>query len=292
MRVVRRHLGAPIRFDAAVRALLGAGGRRLALRLIADGSARLNGRTARKGDVVRAGDEVAVPILPPLAAEPALPVRVLDERADLHVVEKPAPMPSVPLDPRERGTLANFVVARWPACRGVGDGLTNGVAHRLDTGTSGLVLVADSPESWDALRRAFATGGIRKEYLAVVCGVPPLGTVATPLGRATPNARRMVTRGARGRMWKAETEILAVEPLGRFARVRIAIRTGVTHQVRAHLASLGTPVVGDVLYGGPPHPALPDRHALHATRLTLDDARDLAPGDWRSPPPDCFDCLR
>lgn len=287
----RCHAGPPCRFETAVREALGGLPRRLARRLIDEGAATLNGRRARKGTLVRAGDAVGVPDLPALAGDPALPVRVLHVDPCLVVLEKPAPMPTLPLDPRERGTLAAFVLGRWPECRDVGGPLTAGVAHRLDTGSSGIVLAARSAPTWSALRAAFAARQVRKEYVAVVTAPPRLGPITTALGHDPRDPRRMVVAPHRGRTWPAETTVERVDRHGDFWLARVAIRSGVTHQVRAHLAGVGAPIVGDVLYGGPSHPGLTGRHALHATTITVPALGPCAGGQWRSPLPSEIEAL-
>jgi len=284
MTITRRHVGAPCRFEVAVRELLGDVSRRLARRLIDEGSATLNGRPARKGATVHAGDALSAPILPPLTAEPNLQVTVLDVHHEIAVLDKPAPMATLPLDPRERGTLAGFVVGRWPRARGVGGALVSGIAHRLDTGSSGLVLSTTNAMLWRALRAGFAQRQIRKEYVAIVASAPPVGPISIALAHDPQDSRRMTT-ARQGRRWPAETVVTSVEPLGTFWRVDVCIRTGVTHQIRAHLASLGSPVVGDILYGGPTTPTLPNRHALHATTIEVPDLAGHPGGRWHSPLP-------
>lgn len=285
MTVTHRHAGPSCRFETAVRALLGGASRRLARRLIDEGAATLNGRRAAKGAAVHPGDAIGVPLLAPLAAEPNLPVRVVDVAGDLVVLDKPAPMPTLPLDPRERGTLAAFVVGTWPRCRDVGGALTAGIVHRLDTGSSGLVLATPSSGLWTALRAAFAAGRVRKGYVAVVAAPPPTGTIALPLAHDPRDARRMIVAPQGRRAWPAETRVEAVLRHGGLWLVRVTIRTGVTHQIRVHLASAGAPVVGDALYGGPAHPGLAGRHALHATSIELPALAEHLGGRWESPLP-------
>jgi 23S rRNA pseudouridine1911/1915/1917 synthase len=291
MIATRRHVGPPERFEVAARSLLGDATRRLTRRLIAAGAVTLNGRPAPKGAMVRPGDELAAPILPPLAGEPELPVTVIDVIDELIVLDKPAPMATLPLDPRERGSVASFVVGRWPRCRGVGEPLAAGIVHRLDTGSSGLVLATSSPDLWRALRRAFGAHAIEKTYAAVVAAAPPLGTIEAPLVHDRHDPRRMTTGRGRGRAWPARTEVTAAERLGTRWLVRVVLRTGVTHQVRAHLASVGAPVIGDTLYGGPADARLGDRHALHATAIEVPSLVEHVGGCWRSPLPPVFRAL-
>jgi len=231
---------------------------------------RVNGQRVEKGTQVHPGDLVTVPRLVGVQPEPELALRVVYEAADLAVVEKPGGMPSHALDPREAGTAAAFVVARWPETRRVGNPLAPGLAHRLDTGTSGLLVVARSPACFATLRGAFAQGRVDKQYLAIVAGTPPARvTLRQALAHDRRDRRRMAPAEPGTRSWPAETRIETLAVVGTAALVAATIRTGVTHQVRVHLAMLGHPVLGDALYGGPPAGLAPGRHALHASALTI-----------------------
>ena len=226
----------PGRLDAFVAAACPSLSRRLVRRLIDAGLVRVNERPASRGARLAPGDRVA---LPPVALEPEpeLPVGVVYADEHLVVVDKPGGMPGHALDPRQRGTVAGFLAGRFPETVEVGDPLSSGLAHRLDTGTSGLVIAARTHDAYARLRAAFRAGEVTKRYLAIVQGVAPSRTtVDTPLAHDPGNRRRMV-------------------------------RTGVTHQVRIHLALLGCPVLGDALYGGPEAELAPARHALHACAL-------------------------
>lgn len=267
---VRVSDGAPARLDAWLRAHVPDLSRRLLRALVADGAVRVNGRRVRKGMRVVAGDVVELPDLPPLAPEPDVPLRVLYEDAAIVAVDKPGGVRGHALDPRQRGTIAAALLARHPELAEVGDRLAPGLVHRLDTGTSGVLVAARTAAVHRALRDAFRGHGVAKRYVAVVAGVPHPGTtVDAPLAHDPHDRRRM--RVARGvdRAWPARTTVVAVEPRGPRALVEVEIRTGVTHQIRVHLAHLGHPVVGDALYGGPPGALAPHRHALHARRIAL-----------------------
>lgn len=258
------------RLDAFVAAACPTLSRRLVQRVIDEGVVRVNGRPAAKGTRLRAGDRISGLDLPALTPEPDLPVRVVHEDDDLVVLDKPGDMPSHALDPRQRGSVAAFVLARWPETAGVGDALASGLAHRLDTGTSGLLAVARTSALWAELRSAFSRRAIGKRYLAVVAGSPPPEVVLrTPLAHDPSDRRRM--RAARGgqRSWVAETHVETLLQAGAVALVALTMRTGVTHQLRVHCALAGFPVLGDALYGTG-HPDLPPgRHALHAAALSF-----------------------
>jgi 23S rRNA pseudouridine1911/1915/1917 synthase len=137
------------------------------------------------------------------------------------------------------------------------------VAHRLDTDTSGLVLAARRRAAWTALRRAFADGAVEKEYLALVAGAPPpSGTIDAPLAHA---GRRVRVAGERDlAALPASTRFEVLARGDGVALVRASSASGRMHQIRAHLAHLGHPLVGDALYGGPPPAPGTRGHLLHA----------------------------
>ncbi len=260
----------PGRLDAFV---LAAGlplSRRMVHQLITDGAVRLNGRRAPKGARVAIGDRVTIPWLTTLEPEPDLPIRIAHVDAQVIALDKPGGMPGHALDPRRLGTAAAFLVARWPETARIGEPFSGGLVHRLDTGTSGLLLAARTPAAFDALRAAFRARRVTKRYLAITTGtLEAAADVAHPLAHDTGDRRRMRIAREGDVSWPAHTH---VEPLARVRErtlVAATIRTGVTHQVRVHLASIGLPVVGDVLYGGAVADLAAGRHALHASALTI-----------------------
>ena len=182
---------------------------------------------------------------------------------------------------------------------GVGGVLRPGIVHRLDRGTSGLMVVAKSDAAHRALSAQFASRSVEKEYLALVLGVPKrkTGEIAAPIGRDPVHRRRMSVKAPRGREARSRYEV--VEAFGAAALLRVRIFTGRTHQVRVHLASIGHPVAGDATYGGrralPPGLAL-ERPALHAARLAFAHPETGARLEFTSPlPPDlqaALDALR
>jgi 23S rRNA pseudouridine1911/1915/1917 synthase len=267
--------GGPPRLDAFVASALPHVSRRVLRRAIAGGEVRVNGRVAaKKGVRLREGDRVTLPEVPEaIAPESALALPVLWEDDALVAVDKPGGMRAHALDPRERGTAAAFVRGRWPETATVGDPLAPGLVHRLDTGTSGVLVAARTPEAWASARAAFRRHAVEKRYLAIVGGGPvPWRTtrVDVPLAHDSRDRRRMTAAPPGRRAWPAETDVELLAAL-----VAATIRTGVTHQVRAHLALLGLPVVNDPLYGGTLETALPrGRHALHAERIALPHPAD------------------
>ena len=249
--------------------------RRQAQRLIDDGGVRVDGARAAKGTRVHAGAAVEVAHAPPREDElrptpdadaPLLTLLVDDA---LVAVDKPAGIATHPLRAGERGTLANALVARFPECALVADDAREGgVAHRLDTETSGVVLAGRTRAAWQSLRRAFTDGAVQKEYLALVAGAPPpSGTIDLALAHA---GRRVRVAGDRD--LDALDAVTDYETLARgdgVALVRARSSSGRMHQIRVHLAHLGHPLVGDALYGGPPPAAGTRGHFLHAAAVAF-----------------------
>lgn len=246
-------------------------GRRGARELFAAGAVMVDGRRSLAGAPARAGAQIEVTLgeerpLP----EPALPLDVRLERPALLVVYKPASQPTAPLHAGERGTLANALVARYPELAGVGYRAREpGLVHRLDTETSGLVVVARTETAFETLTRALRAGRLAKRYLAVTAtvGLPSEGVVADALGPdpARRGRVRVVPDPARDYARAAETRYRVLETTPRASLLELEVARAFRHQIRAHLAAIGAPLVGDALYGGAEWPGAGARHALHAS---------------------------
>ena len=258
------------RIDKALARFYPAAGRRQLAQLFADGAVRVNGRRASKGDRVAIGDTVELtrePVhgtaLRP-APDPDVPLVVLAERSELVAVAKPAGVPSQPLRAGELGTMANAIAFRFPECVAIGDDPRDGgLVHRLDIGTSGVLIAARTPEAHRALRAAFGAGMVVKHYLAITDGRPVARECDAPLAQRGKHAVVDLAEGL-----PAYTEITVEHTLPGHALVRCIARTGRMHQVRAHLADVGAPLTGDALYGGAPLPGH-DGFFLHAERVAL-----------------------
>jgi 23S rRNA pseudouridine1911/1915/1917 synthase len=263
-----------IRVDLAVAELFETS-RARAKTLAEEGRVKLDGRRARKGARVEAGQTIALDEPPPptefdALADPDAPLVVVYEDDACVIVDKPAGQPSHPLRPDELGTVANALVARYPAMRGVGFGKREpGLVHRLDNGTSGLLLAAKTTEAFEALVATLREGRVDKRYLALCSGrVEAPQTIALPIVHR--DSRRMKTaepgdKGARA----ATTEVLTSRAVEGGSLVEVRALHARRHQVRVHLAAIGHPLFGDDLYEGPSIEGL-ERHALHASRLTFE----------------------
>jgi len=264
-------------------------------RLIESGAVSIDGRTARKGETLSGGETITLPA-PRTRAEwtiepqPEAPLAILYEDDAVLAIDKPPGVACHPLRPEERGTVANALVARFPSQASIGPPLEAGLVHRLDTGTSGVIVAARTAEAYARLRSIWSTGGVEKTYLAIVEGKVTIGgAIDAPLAQHARSARRMVLASrapARGAL-AAHT---AYEPLraaggageageaggviavggadaeGARTLLRVMIREGRRHQIRVHLASIGHPVAGDALYGSR---ASAPRLALHAHRVAF-----------------------
>jgi 23S rRNA pseudouridine1911/1915/1917 synthase len=253
-----------------------------AKRLFEDGEVRVNGKRAKKGDRVEQGDWIEIDPLPSrtdfdATADPAVEVSVVLEAPHYVVVDKPPGLPSHPLRADEIATVAGALVARYPEMRGVGYRRREpGIVHRLDNDTSGLMLAARDQSTFEALVAQLRAGRIEKRYVACCVGdVEASRVIDTPIAHDPSDRKKMVAVAdaravKRLRARPAFTEILRAEPIEGGSRIEVRANHARRHQVRAHLASIGHPLLGDTLYGGP-RPTGDRGHLLHASHLSFDE---------------------
>ncbi|MEO6221847.1 MAG: RluA family pseudouridine synthase [Vicinamibacterales bacterium] len=248
-------------------------------RLIRDNRVSVSSGDVKASLAVTSHLIVDVDVPPPLPATPGaedLPLSILYNDSDLVVVDKPAGMVVHPAAGHATGTLVNALLHHISDLSGVGGMERPGIVHRLDRGTSGVMVIAKHDRAHRALSKQFHDRLVRKEYLALVWRAPAVGLrIDDPLGRDPNHRQRMSSRARRGRT--ALTEVIEVEALRGVSLVRVSIGTGRTHQIRVHLSEHGFPLVGDALYGGV-HKRLPTHLAaiarltrpfLHAARLSF-----------------------
>ncbi len=279
-----------VRIDHAIYALLTAHGRptsvREVRRALKDGRIRVEGRVVAPGRPAAGGERVDLDGFVPRAEAQVRPatetdeVQVVSEDDDVLVLNKPSGRPTHPLRPDDDSTLLSVAVALAPSVAHAGPPLEGGLVHRLDLGTSGVVVFAKTRVARAALRRAFRAHRVQKIYDAIT---------VLPSWSSRVTAGRIEGRGARVRVWAegatvglpASSMLKVLQRTSDRAWISAETWTGRRHQIRAHLAHLDAPIVGDPLYGGPR--AL--RLGLHAREVVLPDGRTFfapAPPDFEA----------
>jgi 23S rRNA pseudouridine1911/1915/1917 synthase len=292
---------AGLRLDQALAAALPQYSRARLQRWIRQGAVRLAGKAARARERVRGGEQVVVEAQ--FAADErvdaeALPLDIVHEDRDLLVLNKPAGLVVHPGAGNRAHTLQNALLAHDPGLARVPRA---GLVHRLDKLTSGLLIVARTPEVHTRLVAQLAAREIGREYLALVAGLPTGGgRINQPIGRHRSVRTRMAVR-ADGR--EAVTHFRIEERFRAHTLLRVRLETGRTHQIRVHLAHAGLPIVGDPVYGGRRRSVAGEvaalnlllhgfeRQALHAQRLTLAHPRGGRELAFEAPLPADFAAL-
>jgi 23S rRNA pseudouridine1911/1915/1917 synthase len=273
-----------LRLDRFLVAVLADHSRSQIQKLIADGHVRVTARDAKPNLAVREGDRIVVdvPAAAPatVQAEPT-PLEILHQDADIVVVNKPPGMVVHPGAGHASGTLVNALLHHISDLSGIGGELRPGIVHRLDRGTSGVMVVAKNDAAHQELSRQFHDREVEKEYIALVWGVVQAGRrIDAAIGRDPANRQKMSARSRRAR--EAVTRITRAFHLPGLTLCQVAIHTGRTHQIRVHLSAIGHPIVGDALYGGVHRRVAGDIRAvthlqrpfLHAARLVFNHPRD------------------
>ena len=223
----------------------------------------------------------------------ALPVDILYQDEDLAVVNKPAGMVVHPAAGHSSGTLVNALLHHLPDLSGIGGEMRPGIVHRLDRGTSGVMVVAKNDAAHQELARQFHDREVEKEYIALVWGVVQAGRrIDAAIGRDPSDRQKMSSRSKYAR--DAVTRITRALHLPGLTLCQVAIHTGRTHQIRVHLSAIGHPVVGDSVYGGVHRRVAGDIRAvlrlerpfLHAARLAFTHPRDGRRLQFTAPLPD------
>jgi 23S rRNA pseudouridine1911/1915/1917 synthase len=288
------------RLDRFLVSVLGGYSRSQIQKLIADGHVSLAGAASDKAPkantVVHEGTRVTVAIpaaVPSDVQGESIPLDILYQDPDVVVLNKPAGMVVHPAAGHASGTLVHALLHHMDDLSGVGGELRPGIVHRLDRGTSGVMVVAKNDAAHHELARQFHDREVEKEYIALVWGVVQAGRrIDAAIGRDPANRQKMSSRAKHAR--EAVTRITRAHHLPGLTLCQVAIHTGRTHQIRVHLSAIGHPIVGDALYGGV-HRRVPgdiravqrlERPFLHAARLVFRHPRDERRMQFVAPLPD------
>ncbi|MGH9373071.1 MAG: RluA family pseudouridine synthase [Vicinamibacterales bacterium] len=287
-----------LRLDSFLASVMAGQSRSQVQRLIKEGLVSADPTAAgalRASTLVRAGERyiVDVPELRPAIPQPeSLPLRIVFEDPDVVVLDKPGGMVVHPAAGHDSGTLVNALLHHVKDLSGVGGEARPGIVHRLDRGTSGLMVVAKHDQAHQELARQFHDREVEKEYTALVWGVVHAGRrIDAAIGRDPGDRQKMSTRARRAR--SAVTRVTFARHFRGVSLIKVAIATGRTHQIRVHLSAIGHPIVGDVTYGGVHRRVANNLRAvlrlerpfLHASRLCFTHPADGRRVEFDSPLP-------
>lgn len=281
------------RLDAALARLFGFS-RTRAAELISEGRVRLGGATTAKSDRVTAGAllEVELPAVapagPPIVPTPVADLVVVHDDPDIVVVDKPVGVAAHPSPGWDGPTVVGALAAAGYRVSTSGAEERQGVVHRLDVGTSGLMVVAKSERAYTVLKQAFRDRTVDKTYHALVQGHPDpaRGTIDAPIDRHPVHDHKFAVV-AGGRPSVTHYQTLEAHPAA--SLLEIKLETGRTHQIRVHMAAVRHPCVGDLTYGADPALAARlglTRQWLHAARLGFAHPADGRPVEFASSYPD------
>lgn len=224
-------------------------------RLIDEGAVTLDGAKSKAGIKLRGGEKILVILPEPVATTAqaeSIPLAILYEDSALIVVNKPAHFVVHPAPGHQSGTLVNALLHHCQDLSGVGGELRPGIVHRLDKDTSGVMVATKDDRTHQHLAKQFKDHTIQRRYRALVHGLVPnaKGSIDQPIGRHPVHRKKMSTDARVSRHAITHWKVLRRYEEDRLTLVDLLLETGRTHQIRVHLAGMGTPVVGDPLYGG------------------------------------------
>ncbi len=282
------------RIDVALTLRLPDVSRAQAKRWIEEGRVTVDGRPVRASRICRGGERVDVRIPPPAPAAPvpeAIPLDILYEDRHIVVVNKAAGMVVHPAPGHASGTLVNALLAHSTDLSGIGGVMRPGIVHRLDSGTSGVLVVAKNDRAHRSLQAQFQKRSISKVYLALAHGTTPEKlAIERAIGRDVSHRTKMSSRTRSPR--EARSDVQRLEMLPGCSLLEVRILTGRTHQIRVHLSEAGHPVVGDRDYGSPSKAIRPlrdfARPALHSLRLGFVHPESGEAKSYEAPLPEDF----
>lgn len=251
-----QHIDVPIeaagqRLDAFLAAQLSDLSRSSLQRLIDEGQVLLDGNLVRPAVKLRGGEQIILQLLPPVPATPLaeeIPLTVLYEDHDLIVIDKPAGMTVHPGAGVDSGTLVNALLGHCNDLSGIGGEVRPGIVHRLDKGTSGVLVAAKNDIAHRGLAEQFARHSVKRLYWALIYGTPlqDTGKITGIIGRHPTDRVRLSGKARHGK--EAVTNWRVLERLGAASLVQLRLETGRTHQIRVHLTEANMPLLGDPLY--------------------------------------------
>ena len=272
-----------LRLDQFLKAELPSVSRGYIQKIIKKGNVLINGNPDKKGDILKEGDvvyikEVLFPDEVELKPNPHLPIKIIYEDKDIIVIDKPYGIPSHPVDFGETDTVANFLIAKFPEIKNIGEKpLEPGMIHRLDINTSGLMLVAKNRKSFERLKYDQKEGKIKKVYSGLVIGnLEEGGKIETHIAHHPKDERKMKVFASEEdiKKYKARKAVTIFEVSKKYSGytlLKVRIEKGLMHQIRVHLASIGHPIAGDKLYQTKKFRKLDatnlGRHSLHASGI-------------------------
>jgi 23S rRNA pseudouridine1911/1915/1917 synthase len=291
------------RIDVALTRFLPDASRAQSKRWIEEGRVTVGGKRVKASRTLSEGERVEVAIPAPVPATPlpeAIPLDILYEDRDIVVVNKGAGMVVHPAPGHSTGTLVNALLAHTADLSGIGGVMRPGIVHRLDSGTTGVLVVAKNDRAHRSLQSQFQKRSVSKIYLALAYGAPPERfAIDRAIGRDARDRKKISSRTRTPR--QATSEIARLETLPGCSLLEIRIRTGRTHQIRVHLSEAGHPLVGDRDYGALGRAqrsvraarALRDfpRPALHAFRLSFQHPSSDEEVSFEAPLPEDFSGL-
>jgi 23S rRNA pseudouridine1911/1915/1917 synthase len=264
----------PGRLDGVLASRLDDLSRNRIQKLIRGGRVRVDGDVILKPAYRLDGDELLEIDLPEVQESKIIaekiPLDIIYENSNLVVINKPARMVVHPSAGHQSGTLVNAILAHSPDIEGIGGEKRPGVVHRLDKDTSGVILIAKNDRTHNFLQDQFSSRKVRKVYLALVDGIPKSssGIIETSIGRSKRDRKKMAVF-PEGQAREAVTEFNIINSFDKHALLEVRPITGRTHQIRVHLAFIGTPIVGDRVYGRKKPSLRLGRQFLHASEIQI-----------------------
>jgi 23S rRNA pseudouridine1911/1915/1917 synthase len=242
---------------------------------ISAGNVLVNGQVKKPSYILKETDEIKINVVAPeehkLQANPDIKLKIIYEDENIIAIDKPAGISVHPVNATQNDTIANAILAYYPAIKDVGDepDLRPGIVHRLDKETSGILVIAKNKETFNWLKKQFAERKTIKKYTALALGKfkEKQGIISKPISKAKGTIKR--TTAPLSAVKNAVTRYRVIQEFKDYSLVEAEPKTGRTHQIRVHFASLGHPLAEDKLYGFKNQIAIPslERHFLHASYL-------------------------